>query len=285
MAENYCGKDCAQCGFREPLACPGCKAGPGRTFGGDCQVANCCRERGHDTCATCNQNNWCGKQRNAGSMAESRFQKQERDREKREKLEKQVPLLAKCLTMIFWLSIVSLIPAAISNDLTTAFPVLYGAGQIINAILSLAIIAAYFCMRKANGRYQKVVIFMAAATVGNFLLHWLTGGEEAGWIVLIEIPMAVLGLLCRYHMYSAHSEVLVPVDYALSEKWMQLWKWYVRLVVAMIASLIVVLIFPILGLLIVLAAGIGAIVVSVVEIVYFFRMMRFFRTYAKELMG
>lgn len=291
MAENYCGKSCVDCGFKEKLNCSGCKAGPGRTFGGECELAKCCQERGHDTCATCNQNNWCSKQRDAEGMAETRFQKLERERQKREQMEKHVSLLAKCFTVIFWLSIISLIPAAMSNDFTKVYPALHGAGQIINVILSLAIIAAYFCMRKANARYQKVAIFMAVGTVGNFLMYWLTGGEEAGWTLLVEIPMAVLGLLCRYHMYSAHSEVLLPVDYALSEKWMRLWKWYIRLAVTMIASLLVAFITPNLGLIIIpilgffigLVAGIGAIVIFVVEIVYFCRMMAAFRTYAKNL--
>ena len=42
MTENYCGKDCTRCSFKEALACVGCKTGPGRAFGGDCEIARCC---------------------------------------------------------------------------------------------------------------------------------------------------------------------------------------------------------------------------------------------------
>ena len=283
MAENYCGKSCVDCGLKEKLNCSGCKAGPGRKFGGECELAKCCQERGHDTCATCNQNNWCSKQKNAEGMAQTRFQKQERERQKREQLEKHVSMLAKCLTLIFWLSIVSLLPGVISNDLTKSFPVLYAAGQIINAILSVAIIAVYFAMRKVNHRYQKVALIMAVTTASNFLIYCLTGGETVGWIRLVQIVEAALGLICRHHMYTAHSEVLVPVDYTLSEKWMGLWQWYIRITVALIASIVVILILPIIGMLVFLAAGIGVIVISIVEIVYFCRMMVAFRTYAKNL--
>ena len=283
MAENYCGKTCEGCGMKEKLSCSGCKAGPGRMYGGECPVAKCCQERGHNTCATCNQNNWCAKQKNAEDMAQTRFQKQEQERAKREKLEKQVPLLAKCLTLIFWLSIVSLLPGVISNDLTKNFPVLHATGQIINAILSIAIIAVYFVMRKVNHRYQKVALIMAVTTVINFLIYCFGVDETAGWIRLVQIVEAVLGLICRHHMYTAHSEVLVSVDYALSEKWMGLWQWYIRITVALIASIVAILILPIIGMLVFIAVGIGFIVISIVEIVYFCRMMVVFRTYAKNL--
>ena len=279
MAENYCGKGCETCEYKEKLNCFGCKAGPGGRFDGDCGIAKCCQERGHDTCATCNQNEWCSKRSKAETVADIRLQKQEREREKREKLEKQVPLLAKWLTLIFWLSIVSLLPGVISNDFTKSLPVLHTAGQILNTIISFAIIAVYFAMRKVNRRYQKVALIMAVTTVVNFLID----GEAAGWIRLVQIAEAVLGLICRHHMYTAHSEILVQADYALSEKWMGLWQWYIRITVAMIASIVAILILPIIGMLVFIAVGIGFIVISIVEIVYFCRMMVAFRTYAKNL--
>lgn len=285
MAENYCGKNCEDCSFKEKLNCSGCKTGPGRTFGGDCKVAQCCQERGHNTCATCNQNNWCSKQRDAESAAESRFRKRERDRAKREKLEKQVPLMAKCLTLIFWLSIASLIPGLMSNDLTIGFSVLHATGLIINAVFSLAILAIYFCMGRANSRYRKAAVFMTLVTAGDYLGYWITSEVFPGWSFILKVAIVVVGLFCRFHMCTAHSEILVTVDYALSEKWMQLWKWYVYVLVGSFASIVVVFIFPILSSLMVLAVGIGAIVVCIVEIVYFCRMMRCFRTYAKELAG
>ena len=49
MAETYCGKSCAECTKKEQLNCSGCKAGPGRQFGGDCELAKCVRDKGHET--------------------------------------------------------------------------------------------------------------------------------------------------------------------------------------------------------------------------------------------
>ena len=283
MAENYCGKNCEACNMKETLSCSGCKAGPGRMYGGECPVAKCCQERGHNTCATCNQNNWCSKQRNAEDMAETRFRKLEWERARRAQLEKQVPLLAKCFTVIFWLSIISLIPGIMSNDLTIGFPVLHTTGLIINAAFSLAILAVYFCMGRVNRHYRKAAAFMTLVTAGEYLGYWITSETFPGWSFILKIAILVVGLFCRYHMCTAHSEILVSVDYALSEKWMQLWKWYIYVLVGSFASIVVIFIFPLLGSLIVIAVGIATIVLSITELVYFCRMMVAFRTYAREL--
>lgn len=73
------------------------------------------------------------------------------------------------------------------------------------------------------------------------------------------------------------------MDYALSEKWMQLWKWFVRLTIILVASIVVILMFPVLGALIMFAAAIGTAVISIIELVYIYRMMSAFRTYASSL--
>lgn len=283
MAENYCGKSCEACSFREKLTCSGCKAGPGRVFGGDCEVANCCRERGHDTCATCNQNNWCGKQRHVENLAETRLQKREQERWEREQLEQYVPMLAKCLTILFWLNIVALVPSFMSNDLTKGFPVIYRVGQTMTLLFSLAAMGFYFVMGKANSYYRKAAIYMGVVTVAEYVMLWITGGETPGWTLLINIPLLVLGFVGRYNLYTAHSEILKPVDIVLSEKWLKLWKWYIGLFITLIASVVVVVILPILGLLAIIAAAIGTIVVSITELVYVYRMMNAFRTYASNL--
>ena len=291
MAENYCGKSCVDCTFKEKLTCSGCKTGPGRTFGGECTLAQCCRERGHDTCATCNQNNWCSKQKNAEGMAETRFQKLEQERAAREQLEKHVPKLAKYLTITVASEEGGLAedaqvysrPSLISNDLTKGLSGLYQTGQIISLLFSLAVVAFYLAMGTANSRYLKAALYMGGVALAEQVLMWLTGGETPAWTLLINIPLIVVGFVGKYNLYAAHSELLTPVDAALSAQWQKLWKWYIGLFIALIASAVLVFIFPILGLLATIVAGIGTIVVSIMELIYLYRMMVAFRTYAREL--
>lgn len=53
MAETFCGKDCDLCQEKLSEECRGCKEGPGRRFGGNCPIADCCREKYHANCDTC----------------------------------------------------------------------------------------------------------------------------------------------------------------------------------------------------------------------------------------
>ena len=59
MGESYCGKSCDSCPVREPENCPGCKNGPGSPWSGECELARCCRDKGHDSCNTCNLSYQC----------------------------------------------------------------------------------------------------------------------------------------------------------------------------------------------------------------------------------
>ena len=52
MSNTYCGKNCNECTLKEELNCPGCLAGPG-AMGGGCELAACCRTKGHENCSTC----------------------------------------------------------------------------------------------------------------------------------------------------------------------------------------------------------------------------------------
>lgn len=43
-------KNCDECTYKAELFCSGCQSGPGRVIRGDCKLARCCREKGHETC-------------------------------------------------------------------------------------------------------------------------------------------------------------------------------------------------------------------------------------------
>ena len=51
--ETVCGKSCEACAWKEPLNCSGCREDMGRPFSGPCDIAACCREKGHQRCETC----------------------------------------------------------------------------------------------------------------------------------------------------------------------------------------------------------------------------------------
>ena len=69
-------------------------------------------------------------------------------------------------------------------------------------------------------------------------------------------------------------------DNDLSEKWLKLWKWFIRCMLGMIGSVILLLIAPFPGSILLLAASIGLAVVSIAKLVYLYRTAKVFRGYS-----
>ena len=49
----YCGLNCEGCEYIESNGCKGCVALKGKVFWGECALAKCCIEKGHDHCGQC----------------------------------------------------------------------------------------------------------------------------------------------------------------------------------------------------------------------------------------
>lgn len=86
--ETYCGKTCAACSEKEALLCSGCKTGAE----GECKLADCCREKGHESCDTCGFHEGCA----TLHECEPAYKKQsiEEQQRQKEELTRFAPLLA-----------------------------------------------------------------------------------------------------------------------------------------------------------------------------------------------
>ena len=51
---SRCGIDCSSCKYKEILGCKGC-ANLDRPFWGECEVKDCCEDRGFETCGQCHK--------------------------------------------------------------------------------------------------------------------------------------------------------------------------------------------------------------------------------------
>ena len=281
MAGTYCGKSCAECTKKEQLNCSGCKTGPGRQFGGDCELAKCVRDKGHEICDTCGFKGNCGTLRSRDNIPDYRRRKIEAEEMRKAAIAKRAPVLGKWLWIIFWLIIPSSIGSLMANESTAKIlPGLFMPGQIINAICSLTYGAILLKLGSEEDRYHTAGICALIAGGVSAVVAMLTGtGEEATWTLLLTLPAAVVAMVGEYNEYMGHSAVLSGVDNELSEKWEVLWKWYIGLFGVMIGSILVMLIVPILGLLAILAASIGTVVVSILKLVYLYRTAKIFREY------
>ena len=281
MAETYCGKTCAECTKREELNCQGCKAGPGRQFGGDCELAKCVRDKGHETCDTCGFKGNCGTLRSRESMPDYRIRKIEAEAMRKAAIAKRAPILGKWLWIIFWLVIPSSIGSIMSHETTAnILPGLVMPGQIINAICSLTYGSILLKLGSEEDRYRTAGICALIAGGVSAVVAIITGtAEEATWTLLFTLPAAVVAMVGEYNEYMAHSAVLSGVDNELSEKWEVLWKWYIGLFLGMFGCIIVMLIIPILGAIAILGCAIGTVVVGILKLVYLCRTAKIFREY------
>ena len=281
MAETYCGKSCEECTKKEPLNCSGCKTGPGRQFGGDCELAKCVRDKGHDTCETCGFKGNCGTLRSRDSMPDYRIRKIEAEEMRKAAIAKRAPVLGKWLWIVFWLIIPSTIGSIMSNENTVKIlPGLLMPGQIINAICSLTYGTILLKLGSEEDRYRTAGLCALIAGASSALAAMINGGSDgATWILIFTIPAAIVAIVGEYNEYMAHSAVLSGVDNELSEKWEVLWKWYIGLFAGIFGSILLMLIIPVLGAIAVIGTTIGTVVVSILKLVYLYRTAKIFREY------
>lgn len=283
MMETFCGRSCDVCGQKEVLGCPGCKAGPGRPFGGECELARCCRQKGHESCDTCLFQGRCATLRDRNRQLEYRQRRMEEERERAAEIARRAPALGKWLRVLFWLVIAAnIIGLAGSDYFRQAAPGIY----LLSRTGALACQAAYgtvllMLSREEHG-YRTAGVCALAAMGANALVAVISGtGDPPDWILLLAIPAGLLALIGMYGECNANSQVLDGVDNCLAEKWTKLWKWYVGCVAAMFGS-ILILAMPLLGGIVLLGATIGDLVVNILKIVYLYRTSKIFGMYAAD---
>ena len=281
MSETYCGKNCVECTQKETLNCPGCKAGPGRQFGGDCELAMCVRSKGHETCDSCTFKGNCGMLRGRERMPDYRIRKIEAEAMRKAAIAKRAPVLGKWLWFLFWFIVPSTVGGLMANETTTEImPALFLPGQIINAICSLTYGAILLKLASEEDRYRTAGICALIGGAAAAIAAIVNGASDgATWILIFTLPASIVGLVGEYNEYMAHSAVLSGVDNALSEKWEVLWKWYIGLFLGMFGCILVMLIIPILGAIAILGCAIGIAVVSILKFVYLYRTAKIFREY------
>ena len=282
LMETYCGKSCEECTQREELCCPGCKEGPGRSFGGECKIAQCCRQKGHETCNTCAFQGTCPTLRGRFHQVEYMRWDREAQQRQQEELVRRVPFLRHWLWILFWLIVPSVIASILGNEnLATVAPKVYFVGSILGAVCSIAYGGILLKLSQEEERYRVAgLCTLIPALINALLLVFSRGGEMNSFWLIIVIPAAIVRLVGEYYEFTAHSAVLVGIDDILSDKWTTLWKCYVGFMAGVIGSMVLLLILPIIGLIAFVVGGIGLIVVSIMKLVYLYRTATAFKNFA-----
>ena len=275
MSETYCGKSCADCAKKETLNCPGCKAGPGRPFGGDCKLAHCARDKGYETCATCALKGGCVTFKRRDEMPDYRIRRINEDEKKKTDMARKAPFLGMWLWIVFWLIIPSSIGSIMTHvSMVELLPGLELPGELIKAVCTLIYGAILLKVSTEEHRYQTAGI--CALVAGAVSVVMVFG---ANWTRIFTLPAAVVAVVGEYQEYMAHSSVLYGVDSVLAWKWESLWKWYIGLYLGMFGCIFVMLITPVFGSLALIGCAIGTLVVSILKLIYLYRTAVIFREY------
>lgn len=278
MAETYCGKSCADCSKRNELNCPGCKAGPGRLFKTECELARCAIGKGHESCETCVHRGNCGNLRSRDFQMNYRERALKAEESRKAAIAKRVPVMGKWLWILFWIVIFANIPSLMTLDMVVeVFPGMLLVGNLLTLIFALSYGLVLLKLRSEEDMYRIAGICHLIGAVVSFALDTFTDGEA--WTLVISLPGLIVSMVGVYNEYMAHSAVLSGVDNDLSEKWEKLWKWEIGLLAVVLGSILIVFILPVIGAILALGGAIGTAVVGIVKIVYLYRSATCFREY------
>lgn len=284
MAETYCGKNCSECAEYQNSLCPGCRQGPGSWLGNDCDIAQCARDKGCATCLGCDSEKTCILCAGASVMPERRKQRAAA-KEAGQALRRQRKDVGKWLWIYFWMLIPSLIVSFMTNNtIVQALPGLKFPGEILSILVSVAQCVLLFLLAKEEKNYG----YAAWAVVGLVVIGAVTLplSEEA----LRDLPVlsalllmgaAVLEAAVVFYECKGSMTVLIGVDDSLAEKWQKLWKRYwVVVAVLLVGSLVAMMqsvFMAVIGLLAMLVAAIGLIVVGTQRLIYLYKTAALFR--------
>lgn len=189
-----------------------------------------------------------------------------------------VPLLAKWMSILFWLIIISTAANLLtSENVTNAAPPLASAGQILNIAANVAygVVLLKIASESMNYRNSAICRFITAAVA--IAVIPISDNTEFFIAIPVVILSIVMDMVGEYYEFMGHAEVLRGADRTLSYKWLTLWKWYIGTFLGMIGGTVLAVMIPLIGLIVVLASAVGTLVISIVKIVYIYKTAGVFR--------
>lgn len=259
--------------------------GPGMPIKGDCPIAACCREKGHNECFTCGLKGECTNFRSRGMQPDFRKDKLTADAEEKEYIKEYAPKMAKWFTLLFWIMIFGNFAFLFtSTGINQLFPMFYMACSLVTGICTLIYGIIYFCMSSVHERYNAAGICAIINAVYHLIeIAVFRGGDTPTWFLVFIFGVYVAMYIEGYNFFNATSETLEGVDNILSAKWAELWKWYKWALIGTIGGVLFAIISALLGILILLASLICICVVDIIKFVYIFKTGKAFKSVFADL--
>lgn len=283
MAETYCGKTCENCSDKEALQCPGCKTGPGKRFQCECELAKCCQEKHHETCIGCSAMSRCGLYRSREHAPEYRLKRRALEAEQQQRAMAQAPFFGRWLWLLFWLIIPSIISSLGTQDVIAGWsPITYYIAGILGVLCEAVYGLILLRLSKEEPLYRKAGICCMVLVACSLLTSILTRNLHADVVALFSIPTLVLEICSAYYEIQGHASAVESSNRDMAERWRELWKWLLGSSLAMIGSVVLMLIIPLLGAIVLIAATIANIITGIAKLVMLYKTAQWFRGFATE---
>lgn len=280
MSETYCGKSCEACEYMTSGKCPGCSEGPGHSEYGACDLAKCCRDKGHEKCEACRFNLDCYLLKDKEFMPEEMAKRTKVELGRRDQIVKIAPFLAFWINILFWINFPTFFGGMLNNaDLVGGRVEIALFGVILTFACNFIYGFILLKLAPAEKRYKLAgITFIASSAMSVVVLFIPTNSQMV--IGLIEIIAMVVSLVSMYFEIFAHAEILRGVDNILGQKWIELWKWTVISMALSLVSGILVIAIAGLAELTLLAATMISLVVTVLKIKYLYDTSKVFKSQA-----
>ncbi len=141
--ESFCQKDCHICPRREALDCMGCRPKYDAPGYPGCDIAQCCKAKGHANCGTCQFSDTCDKLSRRDAMPDEKPRNLRRAAELKDSQIARAAFLGRWLWALFWLILPSGLGAIVLTEpVLNLFPDLLWVGiglQIMTVLCSCGI--------------------------------------------------------------------------------------------------------------------------------------------------
>ena len=175
---------------------------------------------------------------------------------------------------LFWLLIICTVARTISNG--EGDGMLYTLLWFVNVLATAVYGAVLLKMEHFSAHFRMAGLCKAASAsvgiVSSAASYFLDGSLLVTLIILVVIVSAVVDIAGEYQEFAGHSEFARDRDVILSEKWLRLRQWYVGMLAGFAVGTVCSALLFLPGVIAMLACGIGLVVVSILKIVYVYRM-------------
>ena len=278
MNKSYCGKDCMACLRREELNCPGCRPESGISFCRDCEIAKCCRSKGHETCDTCSMKDaYCSvirkkdeypaRQERENRLEEEKQLKQQREAARRLEIARDA---GKWMGFLFIISIVS---TAIGM-LTSLFG-MDGAGDIIDIVSSLFYYGTLFVMAKYDEKYKTAALCGMVAIISGPL------SGESGFMGILGLILSIAAIYGEYQELKAHADIIGRFDGTIYRAWEKWAERYLYCLGGMVVAIVSMFLIPTIGALMLLVVSLVLLAFAFAKIWYLYKSEQVLKEYIK----